>query len=114
VALLQDVEWIGSRILTPSAVLVVIFGFGLLSEYDGAYELSQTWVWLGLAAFAASAILGAGFLGPESGRIGGLAEERGADDPEVQRRSRRLLLFSRIELLVLFAIVLDMVAKPGL
>jgi hypothetical protein len=114
VAFVKDVEWIGGRILTPSALLVVVLGFGLISESNGAYELSQTWVWLGLAAFAASFVLGAGFLGPESGRIGALAEDRGVDDPEIQRRTTRILLFSRLELIVLFAVIFDMVVKPGL
>jgi hypothetical protein len=111
---IEDVEWIGGRILTPSALLVVIFGFGLIGESEGAYELSQTWVWLGLAAFVASFALGAGFLGPESGRIGKLAEERGVDDPEVERRTARLTLLARLELVMLFAVIFDMVVKPGL
>ena len=114
IAFVGDVEWIGSRILTPTALLVVILGFGLIGESDGAYELSQTWVWLGLAAFAFSLVLGAGFLGPESGRIGRLAEERGVDDPEIDRRTTRVLWFARLELLVLFAVIFDMVVKPGL
>jgi hypothetical protein len=113
-ALVKDVEWIGTRVLTPSALLVVVFGFGLIEESEGFFELSQTWIWLGLAAFAASFALGAGFLGPESGRIGALAEERGVDDPEVQRRTSRILLFARLELVILFAVIFDMVVKPGL
>lgn len=111
-AFLSDVEWLGTRLLTPSALLVVIFGFGLLSELD--YSVGDTWIWLALAAFAASFIAGAGFLGPESGRIGNLVAERGADDPEVQARIRRILLVSRIELVILVLVILDMVVKPGL
>lgn len=111
-AFLSDVEWLGTRLLTPSALLVVIFGFGLLSELD--YSVGDTWIWLALAAFAASFVAGAGFLGPESGRIGNLVAERGADDPEVQARIRRILLVSRIELVILVLVILDMVVKPGL
>lgn len=111
-AFLSDVEWLGTRLLTPSALLVVVFGFGLLSELD--YSVGDTWIWLALAAFAASFIAGAGFLGPESGRIGNLVAERGADDPEVQARIRRILLVSRIELVILILVILDMVVKPGL
>jgi uncharacterized membrane protein len=114
VTFLKDVEWVGLRVLTPASVLVVAFGFGLISESEGAWELSQTWVWLGLAAFLASAITGAVFLGPESGRLSALSDERGPEDPEVQRRSRRLIWISRIELIVLIAVVFDMVVKPGL
>jgi hypothetical protein len=41
-------------------------------------------------------------------------ESRPADDPEVQRRIARVLMVSRVELVLLVLIVLDMIAKPGL
>ena len=108
----SDVAWLGTRLLTPSALLVVIFGFGLVSELN--YSVGDTWIWLALLAFVASFIAGAGFLGPESGRIGDLIRERGVDDGEVQARIRRLMLISRIELVILILVILDMVVKPGL
>jgi hypothetical protein len=91
---------------------VVAFGLLLVNELN--LELGQTWLILGLGGWVFSLIAGAGFLGPESGRIAALATERGPDSPEFEARSRRLLLVSRIELIVLIAIVLDMVVKPGL
>jgi uncharacterized membrane protein len=109
----KSVEWIGLRIINPTALLVVIFGVLLVIEVDG-YEFSQFWISAALAMFLASFIVGAGFLGPESGRIDKLMEERGPTDPEVQSRVARILLVSRIELVLLVLIVLDMVVKPGL
>jgi uncharacterized membrane protein len=108
-----DVEWIGLRLLNPASLLVLIFGVLLVIEIDG-YEFSQFWIVAGLAMFAASAITGAGFLGPESGRIKALAEDRGPTDPELQRRISRVLLISRIEFVLLVLVILDMVVKPGL
>ena len=113
VSFLSDVEWIGLRLLNPSSLLVLLFGVLLVIESE-AWELSQFWVAAGLAAFLASAITGAGFLGPETGRLGKLAEQRGPDDPELQRRISRIFLISRIELVILVLIILDMVTKPGL
>ena len=109
----KDVEWIGLRVMNIAALLVVVLGVLLVIEVD-AYEFSQFWVSAALAMFAVSAITGAGFLGPESGRIAKLSEERGPADPDVQRRIGRILLISRIELVLLILIVLDMVVKPGL
>ena len=109
---MRDVEWLGQRLLIPASLLVLVFGFLLVNEIG--YEVADTWILLALAGFAFSFVLGAGFLGPETGRIGRLVDERGAEDPEVSRRIRRILLFSRVELVVLIAIVLDMVLKPGL
>jgi uncharacterized membrane protein len=110
---LADVEWIGSRILVPASLAVVGFGVWLVGN-SPAWEFSQTWVSVGFVIFLASAITGAAYLGPESGRISRIGEERGADDPEVERRTARVLLVSRIELILLIAVVFDMVVKPGL
>ncbi len=107
-----DVEWLGLRLLTPSSVLVAIFGVLLVIDSD-VFEFSQFWITAGLLAFLASAITGAGFLGPETGRISKLGAEKGADDPEVQARISRVFLISRIELVILVFIILDMVVKPG-
>ena len=109
---LADIEWLGTRWLTPSSFLVVAFGFGLVAE--GNWDLGDFWVSAGLAVFIASFIAGAGFLSPETGRISRLAAERPDDDPEVQRRIGRVLLISRIELILLVLVILDMVVKPGL
>jgi hypothetical protein len=43
-----------------------------------------------------------------------MVEERGPDDPEYRRRLARIFLVSRIELLLLILVVLDMTVKPGL
>jgi uncharacterized membrane protein len=112
-AFMSDVEWVGARVLTPASLLVVIFGLWLVLEEE-AWEFSEFWVSAGMAVFIASFLAGVTFLGPESGRIGKLTEARGAGDIEVQNRIRRVLTVSRIELLLLVLVVLDMVVKPGL
>jgi hypothetical protein len=66
------------------------------------------------AASILSALVGMAYFAPESRRLGRLAEERGIDDPEVRVRMKRLLMISRIELVLLLLVVTDMVAKPGL
>jgi uncharacterized membrane protein len=112
--LASEIEWYGTRVLVPSALVVVVLGFLLLHESSGAYDLGQGWVTFGFVVWILSFITGAGFLGPESGRLGKLADERGPEDPEYQRRLGRIFLVSRIELLLLILVVLDMAVKPGL
>ncbi|HYH61657.1 MAG TPA: hypothetical protein VD766_07295, partial [Solirubrobacterales bacterium] len=106
-------EWIGLRVLNTAALLVAVFGVLLVIDSD-FYEFSQFWVSAGLAMFLLSAVTGAAFLGPETGRIGKLSDERGPEDLEVQARIGRVLMVSRIEFTLLVLIVLDMVLKPGL
>jgi hypothetical protein len=107
-----QIEWIGLRIITPTAFLVVIFGVLLVLDLD-QYSFSQFWISAALAMYLVSFLVGLGFLGPESGRINQLSQQRGVEDPEVQRRIARILVVSRIELLLLVLIVIDMVLKPG-
>ena len=105
----KDVEWIGMRVFAPASLLLVIFGFLLVEEGDIGYPF---WVLFGLGVFAFSFFSGILFLGPESGRIGKLIETEGAAHPEVQRRIKRILLYSRVELLLLLLVVVDMAIKP--
>jgi uncharacterized membrane protein len=110
-AFTKDVEWMGLRLITPASLLLVIFGFLLMHEGHWSYDF---WVIFGIVVWALSAVVGGAFLGPEAGRIGKLVEERGPEDPEVQARIRRILAFSRIELVLLLAVVFDMTVKPFL
>jgi uncharacterized membrane protein len=105
----RDVEWIGLRVFMPASILLLVFGFVLVEEGNWGYDF---WVVSGLVVLALSAITGMAFLGPESGRIAKLGEEHGVEYPEVQSRIKRILRISRIELLLLIAVVFDMVVKP--
>jgi hypothetical protein len=58
-------------------------------------------------------ILGIGYFGPEGKRISRMADERGAEDPEVRRRMGRLLGFSQVDVLILLVVLWLMVFKPG-
>jgi uncharacterized membrane protein len=111
-SLTADAEWMGLRVFMPSSILLLIFGIWAASE--GNWDFGQAWISIGFAAFLFSFVLGMAFLGPESGRIKKLVQERSYDGPEVQRRIGRVLLFSRIELVVLLVAIWAMVAKPGL
>jgi uncharacterized membrane protein len=112
--LASEIEWYGTRILIPSSLILVVLGFILLHESSGAYDLGQGWVTFGFVVWLLSFIAGAGYLGPESGRLGKLVDERGPEDAEYQRRLGRIFVVSRIELVLLILVVLDMTVKPGL
>jgi uncharacterized membrane protein len=109
---MSDVSTVGTRLFVPTSLLLVILGFALAAE--GNWDLGEFWIAAAMAVFLASFITGAAFLGPESGRISALAAERGPEDTEVRSRISRVLLVSRIELLLLVLVILDMVIKPGL
>lgn len=106
----QDASWIGMRIFLPSSLILVIFGFMLAGEGNWDWE---AWLVIALLVWIASVVVGATFLGPESGRVGELIAREGPDSPAARARLQRLFLVSRIELVLLIVVVLDMVLKPG-
>lgn len=107
----HDFEKLGKKVFMPASIVVLLAGIGLVLEVDG-FDFSDFWIAFGLVGIAFSIVVGAGFLGPESGRLGALAETRGPDDPEIQARLRRLATISRIEMGVLILVVLNMAIKP--
>jgi uncharacterized membrane protein len=82
----RDVEWVGTRIFIPASLLLLIFGFLLVHERNWSYDFWLVW---GLVVYAIGFVAGVAFLGPESGKIGKLIQDRGPTDAEAQRRIRR-------------------------
>lgn len=109
-AFARDAEWIGPRVFLPMSLLLVATGFWMIAEGNLEWE---AWIIIALVAWAASALTGAAFLGPESGRVAAAIDREGPESPDAQRRISRIFLISRIELLILLLIVVDMVVKPG-
>jgi uncharacterized membrane protein len=110
-AFAKRLEWIGMRIFTPASLSLLALGFLLLYKAHWGYPF---WVVFSLVIWALSFASGIGFLGPESGRVVNAINEHGADTPEVRLRIERMLLFSRVELVLVALAVVDMVLKPGL
>jgi uncharacterized membrane protein len=107
----KDTEVVGMRLFIPATWLLLLAGIAMMINLDLAW--GQNWIVFGLIAFALSFVVGAGFLGPEGGRIAQVIEREGPTSPEAQRRIRRILLISRCELVVLLTVVVNMVVKPA-
>jgi uncharacterized membrane protein len=111
-AFAADVEWIGTRVFLPTSLVVVVAG--ILLMFDGDWAWSRAWIVLALILYAITFAAGAGFFGPEAGRISKLIESQGPESPEAQARIRRILVLTRLDLILLFAIVYLMSVKPTL
>jgi uncharacterized membrane protein len=109
----KEAGGVGQRVIAPSALVLLAMGLWMVAVNDG-WTIGQTWIFLALVGFGLTFLTGALFFGPESLRIGRAIDEGGPDSPDVQRRIRRLVALSRVDLLVLVLIVADMVFKPGL
>ena len=106
----KDTEIVGMRVFIPTTLILVAAGVGMMVNLHWAW--SQNWVTLGVIAFVLSFAVGAGFLGPEGGRIAAVIEREGPESPEAKARIRRILTVSRCELVVLLTVIVNMVVKP--
>src|SRR5206468_13029719 len=96
----------------PASLAVLLAAIALVA-YAPQWNFTDTWILIGIAGYADTVVTGAGFIGPEAGRLAKLVGERGPEDEEVQRKIRRIFAVSRVDLLVLSLVILDMVFKPG-
>jgi uncharacterized membrane protein len=107
-----DIEWIGQRVLIPSSALAVVTGVLLVIDSD-FFGFGDDWILLGIILFAITFLAGAGFFGPESGRLGKLVAAEGPSSPALQAKLKRLLALTRADLMLLFLIIFDMSVKPS-
>ncbi len=108
----RELEWVGPRLIGPSALVVIGLGIWLVPVEEGL-AFSQLWIWLSLVLLAVSMVQNGVYSAPEGKRIARLAEQRGAEDPEVRRRLSRQLWLGRLDLLILVVVLWLMVFKPG-
>ena len=107
-----EAEWVGQRFYLGASLVVLATGIAMVVKEE-FLAFGDPFIVIGLGGALFSALLGSLYLGPESGRIKRLSQERGWDDPEVVRRTRTIFLLSRIELVVLVLVVVNMVVRPG-
>ncbi len=108
----QDVEWVSTRVFMPASALGVVSGILLVIE-SGFWGFGDDWIVIGLILFAITFLAGSLFFGPESGRLGKLAETEGPTSPVVQARMQRLIALSRADLMLLFLLIFVMATKPS-
>jgi hypothetical protein len=95
----KDSEVIGMRLFIPTTWVLLLAAIGMMVNLDLSW--GQNWVVLGLIAWVLSFVVGAAFLGPESGRIAKIVESEGPESFGAQACIRRILLVSRLELAIL-------------
>ncbi len=104
----QDIEWVAKRVFTPASLIAFVTGVWLVVDSD-FYGFGDDWIVMGLLLYATTFLAGLLFLGPESKRIGQLAEQ---GSPEAPPRILRLILLARLNVVLLFLIIYVMTVKP--
>jgi uncharacterized membrane protein len=97
---------IGERLFTPTALVVVLAGVGLM--IDGNWPWGRLWVIWALATFAATFLMGLLVIAPTAKKLPVV----GPTTPEGQVLIRKIFSHLRIDLVFLFSIVFAMTVKP--
>lgn len=100
------------RVFIPGSLVLLACGLGMVAE--GHIGFSKPFVDIGLVGWAVSFVTGAAFLGPQGAKVGELVTAGGGVVTEACiTRLNRILLVARIDLVILLAVVVNMVVKPG-
>jgi uncharacterized membrane protein len=105
--------YLGKRYFMPLAITVVAAGVAMVLDAE-AWGFGDTWILIGIALYVLSVVMGAGFLGPQSEKVTEALAAGGPPDTALQATIDRIVLVSRVDLVVLILVVADMVIKPGL
>lgn len=106
----RNLEFIGSRVFMPAAVLLFVAGVVLTIQ---KWAFGDTWIAVSIGLWILSALSGAIYLGPRAKRVAALFEAEGPSSVAARQLIGRMFLVSRLEL-VSFAVIIGlMVFKPG-
>jgi uncharacterized membrane protein len=108
--LARNIEFIGSRVFAPAALLLFVAGVGMTLQ---AWSFGQTWIAVAVALWVLSAVTGAVYLGPRVKRAAELFEAEGPTSTAGRELIDRLFLVSRLELISFAVIIALMTFKPG-
>jgi uncharacterized membrane protein len=105
----REVGFLSPRLFIPASLAT--FVFGIIAGIDGDWDFGEYWITIGFIGYFLSFGVGIGFFKPEGERLAALFETKGPDDPEIMVRSHRMHRIERMQLVVLFLVVANMVAK---
>jgi uncharacterized membrane protein len=107
----STIVWLTPRWFIPVSLWTVVFGIATAIKAD--FSFGDFWITAGLTMFIISFLIGLTYLGPQSERIAKIGDSDGPEVPEYGENVKKLLLASRIELVLLWLTVFVMVVKPG-
>ena len=108
--LTADLVATANLVFIPSSLLVLVFG--ILLTIDGPWSFGELWIVLGLVGFGITFLTGILWITPQSKRTQALIERDGGMSAEAYAVAKRMMIFARLDYVVLFLVVLDMTVKP--
>jgi uncharacterized membrane protein len=107
--MLPATKWAG-RAHPAAGVILLITGFALVADADWDFD---AWLILGLIGLVAAMGVGGALIGRTGDAMVKRMEGGAITAEELSAGARKVLLYARIELVILVLVIADMVAKPG-
>jgi uncharacterized membrane protein len=108
---LRGVKFLDDRVANPSYVGLGIVG--VLLVLTGPWEFEQTWVAVSIGLYVALAVVAFAFYSPTLSRQIRVYEAEGPDAPAFATLGRRSRLLGALLGVLVLAIIVMMVVKPG-
>ena len=106
---LPATKWAG-RAHPAAGVVLLLTGFAMVFDADWDFEL---WLILGLTGLVLAMGLGGALIGRTAEGIATRVEGGTITAEELTTSAQQLLLYTRIDAVILVLVIVDMVAKPG-
>ena len=103
-------KWAG-KAHPVAGVLLLLTGFAMVADAD--YSLGDAWLIIAIVGLVVTMGLGGALIGRTADGMIKRIENGAMTAEELSDGGRQLLLYTRIELVLLVLIIVDMVAKPG-
>jgi len=108
-AIIKAVAAMGVPFFIPVSLATVIFG--AITAWIGQ-DLSELWVILGLVGFVGTFLNGLLMIKPRADKIAVLIQSKGEQSPRLAPLGRSLITVARLDYVMLFVVIADMVLKP--
>jgi uncharacterized membrane protein len=110
VTVARQAAMVGEKLFAPAGLVVVAMGIAMMVNTDWGW--GSFWIVAGLAGYAITFVTGIAVLSPLAKKIVATTAANGPDHPETIALVRRILLIARLDVMMLFLVVVDMVVKP--
>ncbi len=108
----SSAEFWATRFFVPASLVLLACGFGMIGIAHLGF--SKPFLSVGMAGWAISLGITTGYVGPQGGKVHEMLEASGGTvTPEVRQRVGRIVTAARVDLVILFAVVVVMVVQPG-
>lgn len=109
-AVARQAAFVGEKVFAPAGIVVVAMGVAMMVNTNWGW--GKFWVSAGLVGYAITFVTGVGVLSPLTKKANALIDDKGVTHPETTALIKRILLIARVDVAMLFLVVIDMVVKP--